>query len=150
MTSVINSFTINEHNKLTDLLSRYRQFFHYFEGHKIIFAVITKLGIAYYQGTYKIENTLKYRNILLNSNMYVEDFNYINENSFIINIQNMDIININLFRNNKTYELSQEDLESEKKFLKEYIPEFCRNRIVMNTIQYNIQILLNKKWFSFK
>jgi hypothetical protein len=82
--------------------------------------------------------------------MYVENFNYINENSFIINIQNMDIINIIHFRSNGTYELSQEEIESEKKKLKESVPEFCRNRIVMNTIQYNIQISLNQEWFYFK
>ena len=150
MALVIDSFQINEHTKLTNLLSKYRKFFNYFEGRAVILAVITKFGTVYYQGTFHIENTFNYENILINYNMYIENFNYINQNSFIINISKMDIINIILFRNNTSYQLSLEEIQNNKQMLKSYVPEFCRNRIVFNTIQYNIHIRSNKKWFHFK
>jgi hypothetical protein len=149
MTHLINSFQIDENDKLTNLLYHYLQFFNCFEGRDVLFAVITKFGIVYYQGTYTIESTRKYTDILINSNMYIEDFNYINQNSFIINISKMDIINIIHFRNNTTYQLSLEEIEIDKKILKCNVPEFCRNRIVFNTIQYNIHIKFNKKWYKY-
>ena len=150
MTHLIDSFQIDENDKLTNLLYKYNQFFNCFEGSRVILAVITEFGIVYYQGTYNIESTFKYTDVLINSNMYIENFNYINQNSFIINISKMDIINIILFRDNTSCQLSLEEIQNNKNILKYSVPEFCRNRIVFNTLQYNIQIRFNKNWYKLE
>lgn len=145
----INSFTIQEHDKLSKFLINYKNFFTKFEGNTLLLGIACKYGVVYYHGTYSIESTYKYKNLLLNSNVFLEDFNYLNKNSFIINIKNMEIINLNYFHNNKIYELNSQQLENEKNFLINTQPEFCRNSIVINTIPYNIHIGINKKWYKY-
>ena len=149
MTTIINSFTIQEHDKLSKFLINYKNFFTKFEGKTLLLAIASKYGVVYYHGTYSIESTYKYKNLLLNSNVFLEDFNYLNKNSFIINIKNMEIINLNYFHNNKIYELNSQQLQNEKNILIYTQPEFCRNSIVINTIPYNIHIGINKKWYKY-
>ena len=149
MTTIINSFTIQEHDKLSKFLINYKNFFTKFEGKTLLLGIASKYGVVYYYGTYFLENTYKYKNLLLNSNVFLEDFNYINKNSFIINIKNMEIINLNYFHNNKIYQLSPKELQKEKDILTYTQPEFCRNSIVINTIPCNIHIGINQKWYKY-
>ena len=147
---MIKSFTIEENNKLSRFLINYKKFFKYFEGENVILAFISKNGIVYYAGKYTLNYTREYKNLLINMNSYfIENFNYINENSFMINIENMNIINLVYTRNQIPYELTKDEIDTEIKRLKSYNPEFCLNNIIINSIPYKIQILYNYQWYAF-
>ena len=109
---MIKSFTIEESNKLSRFLINYKKFFKYFEGENVILAFISKNGIVYYAGKYTLNYTREYKNLLINMNSYfIENFNYINENSFMINIENMNIINLVYTHNQIPYELTKDEIE---------------------------------------
>ena len=147
---MIKSFAIEENNKLSKFLINYKRFFQHFENKNVILAFISKKGIAYYHGKFSIHNARNFSNLLLNMNsFFIEDFNYLNENSFIINIENMEIINLIHFYDNNQYELTQDQLDKEIQRLKYNSPYFCLNNIIINTIPYNIQILFNHEWYKY-
>ena len=141
------SFAINSHNQHSIKLSKYNEFFSYFSNKQITMAIISKDGIAYYQGKYTLSSVYKYINIIRNSPYHVDKLNYFNNNAFIINMKNMILKNIIITTNNKVYELTDEELAYNLDIIRT-VPSKFRNLFVINSILHNIHIYYDNIWYK--
>jgi hypothetical protein len=150
--SNLNKLSIQNtaHSQKT-FLNNFYNFLKRFEGKSIIMSIPNNDGIVYYKGKYSLlKSDLCKENIIKHINYFFEDYSILSPQSFIINIEGMEICDLEQTIDNIRCSFSKEQLKSFEEDFKKKHPKFARQNIIINRSLYDIKIYYQDQRYEFE